>query len=626
MKKKLLSIVFALLLIPVIASAEYFRDIIVTSTEGIWTDSRAYTTLADALVDIAVDGTATDLYIAESETVGTMTVPAYIRLHFVHEGAISVTTQLIINTTQIFSGDRQIFTGVGDIDFIAGSVVRSSWFSDLDEALDVTNDDTLTMVISEAETLTGNCAVGNNVTLRWESPFIITTSAFTMSNIKNIEAGSYQLFTGVGDFDFLAGSVLRSSWFSTLITAQAFTTDENVDLTIFVDQPETTDTVTFDAFQSLAIDPGCLININTGQTITINSSIAAGNYQIFTDDGTVAGAIKQLVIPDDWFAGTEVVTLTSSLDALDITETLATLGITATQAEINTAADGITATAVEINTTSDGDTAKNNHVHAAESVALPRGYLGGLQMSNDAGDTVHDILIAVGECRNTGHTSNIVLASALTKQIDATWALGNDAGGMNDGEAVGNATWYSVHSLGNVDGSVTGAGYDTSVTAANLLADAAVIAAGLTTYRRIGSVLTDGSANILGFTQVGDEFLWDDPVEDINLVNQGATAISRTLSVATGIKVHAIINAVSHLAGGAQGVYLNSLDIDDEAPEYASTPLLTLEGRDTNNIDFDGLLKIRTNTSGQIRSRGTDANTTLIIATLGWIDRCGKDD
>lgn len=341
MKKKLLSIVFALLLIPVIASAEYFRDIIVTSTEGIWTDSRAYTTLADALVDIAIDGTVTDLYIAESETVGTMTVPAYIRLHFVHEGDISVTTQLIINTTQIFSGDRQIFTGVGDIDFIAGSVVRSSWFSDLDEALDVTNDDTLTMVISEAETLTGNCAVGNNVTLRWESPFIITTGAFTMSNIKNIEAGSYQLFAGATDFDFLAGSVLRSSWFSTLITAQAFTTDENVNLTILVDQPETTDNVTFDAFQSLAVNPGCLININTGQTITINSSISAGNYQIFADDGTVAGAIKQLIIPDDWFAGTETVTLTSSLDALDITESLATLGITATGAEINTSADGI---------------------------------------------------------------------------------------------------------------------------------------------------------------------------------------------------------------------------------------------------------------------------------------------
>ena len=58
---------------------------------------------------------------------------------------------------------------------------------------------------------------------------------------------------------------------------------------------------------------------------------------------------------------------------------------------------------------------------------------------------------------------------------------------------------FHVYLLGNAAGTSADIGFDTSLTATNLLADAAVIAAGLTTYRRVGSVLTDGSANIIAF-------------------------------------------------------------------------------------------------------------------------------
>lgn len=39
-----------------------------------------------------------------------------------------------------------------------------------------------------------------------------------------------------------------------------------------------------------------------------------------------------------------------------------------------------------------------------------------------------------------------------------------------------------------------------------------------------------------------------------------------------------------------------------------------------------GALRVRANTSGQIRSRlsASDANTVLYIATLGWIDTRGR--
>ena len=264
-------------------------------------------------------------------------------------------------------------------------------------------------------------------------------------------------------------------------------------------------------------------------------------------------------------------------------------------------------------------------IKSGTAVPLPRGYLSGLQMSNDT-DTDHDIAVAVGECRDADLSVNISLASIITKQIDATWAAGDDAGGMNDGEAVGNATWYHVHLLSSADGVTVDAGFDTSLTAATLLADTAVIAAGLTKYRRLGSVLTDGSANIIGFTQVGNEFLWDNPPADISGA-QPASALTRTLSVVIGVKVHAIVNAgMTHGATAPIFLYLSSLDADDEAPSETSAPLATVTIVTATDYEPTGPHYIRTNVSGQIRSRASSADCTLIIATLGWIDRRGKDD
>ena len=265
---------------------EYAIDPVIVGTAGIYTDSRAYSTLALAIAGIGA--LERDLYIARVETVGTLTIPANVRLHFLNVGAISVTTQLTINTTQIFAGNQAIFAGAGDIDFIAGSVVRSSWFADFDEALDVTNDDTLTLVISEAITMDDDGEVGNNVTLRWESPLILNTDAYDLTNVKNIEAGTYQIFAvGAGSPDFLAGSVVHSSWFTSLQVAVAATGDENVNLTIFVDQAETVAAnFATDAYQTLEVKKGCIITVNSGDVLTIGGSYKAGLYQTFIHDNT----------------------------------------------------------------------------------------------------------------------------------------------------------------------------------------------------------------------------------------------------------------------------------------------------------------------------------------------------
>jgi len=301
MKKIILSSLLAIFVVAVVAFAEYFPLVIVTGIGGKWVDTRAYTTIDDAIT--AIGANERILIITGEEAVGTLTIPINVRLKFMSNGSLAVTTQLTLQTYDIDAGDREIFSGAGDIDFPVGATVRSAWFDDLDEALDVTSDDTLTMVISRAETLTADATVGDNVTLRWESPFIITDGGFTLDGLKKIEAGTYQIFSGANDFDFLAGSIVHTSWFNRIRSAVNFTADEDVNLTIYVDQPETVEfDTTLDAYQALEVKKGCLITIETGHVLTLQSEVIAGEYQIFNLAGTgVANLTYHKVALPEWW-------------------------------------------------------------------------------------------------------------------------------------------------------------------------------------------------------------------------------------------------------------------------------------------------------------------------------------
>ena len=125
----------------------------------------------------------------------------------------------------------------------------------------------------------------------------------------------------------------------------------------------------------------------------------------------------------------------------------------------------------------------------------------GLEMTTDT-DTDHDIKVDTGQCRasNAGVTSGMmVLDSVLTKQIDAAWAVSDDAGGMFTGAVAADTKYYFFLIRKDSDSTVD-AGFDTSSAAAN-------IPAGYTLYRQIGFVTTDGSSNILPFKRYDDEGL-----------------------------------------------------------------------------------------------------------------------
>lgn len=133
--------------------------------------------------------------------------------------------------------------------------------------------------------------------------------------------------------------------------------------------------------------------------------------------------------------------------------------------------------------------------------ALPLGYISGLSLANDGTDAAHDVVIATGEARDGANATNMVLGAALTKQIDAAWAVGTDAGGLDGTESTPGtpdaSTIYYVWLIKRSDTGVVDALFSESGTAPTMPTN-------YDSKRLLGFVVTDGSANIIAgqFMQV----------------------------------------------------------------------------------------------------------------------------
>jgi len=273
-----------------------------------------------------------------------------------------------------------------------------------------------------------------------------------------------------------------------------------------------------------------------------------------------------------------------------------------------------------------GDAAAGKFLKAdgtwAALAAMPRGHLAGLTLSNNGTDATNDIDIAAGAARDNGNTADLVLAAAITKRLDAAWAVGTNQGGLDTG-SIANGT-YHLWLIKRPDTGVVDVLFSAS-------ASSPTMPANYTLKRRIGSILRE-SAAIVAFAQTGDEFLRKTAILDVAAANPGTSAVTRTLSVPTGIKVWALVRAGisfgSNTSSDRPALLISSLDENDQAPSATAAPLaeLTLFDADTSQPYFAGA--VRTNTSAQIRSRqsASSANTTQRIATRGWIDRRGRDD
>jgi hypothetical protein len=260
------------------------------------------------------------------------------------------------------------------------------------------------------------------------------------------------------------------------------------------------------------------------------------------------------------------------------------------------------------------------------TTGLPINYLGGLTLSNNSTDSAHDIDIAAGAARDNANGTDLTLSSAMTKQIDATWASGDGNGGMADGVSLSTNTWYHVFVVATDAGGVD-AGFDTAVNASNLVGTSGVASA----FRRIGSVLTDGSSDIISFIQFGDEFIWSTQINNVNGSVLGVSRVLQTVTSPLGVQCRAILGLLGVVTSSNSSVTitLTNPDVTDADPTKGIANNAGENSSDANGTWAAGTHIVLTNTSSQVAFRqhyntAAGGSITTYINTNGYYDSRGR--
>lgn len=243
----------------------------------------------------------------------------------------------------------------------------------------------------------------------------------------------------------------------------------------------------------------------------------------------------------------------------------------------------------------------------------PKGGIFGLTTSNNVTDADHDIDIAAGQAASDSATPvTINLNSATTKRFDATFAEGSGNGGFATGESLPTSGTIHLWLIAKADGTADVFANNNATSGL-----APTLPTGFTQKRRIASLRTDASANIVGYTQVGDTFWLKSRALDVdNLGN--ASGVLAGLTVPVGLQL--IVSLAASINGGSATRYAlitNPGDNNDAAAQtnHDLVAATTVGQTNTNMQRY-------TNTSGQVRYRtDSTANVTFFrIWTLGWTD------
>lgn len=250
-----------------------------------------------------------------------------------------------------------------------------------------------------------------------------------------------------------------------------------------------------------------------------------------------------------------------------------------------------------------------NGVSPVLSSTLP-GYGFGCTLSNNGITPNTTINIAACLTADDVNFSAMQAVVGYTK-ILTTWAVGSGTGCLDTG-TVGSSTWYYLFQIMRSDTGVVDYLCSASLSAPTIPTSYAA-------KRFIGAILTDASANILAFTQVGNEFLWKSPTRDVAAVTCTTTAASVALAdVPTGYRVQANLRASIVKAVDAPILLLSSLDEIDNAPGTPAGNYTVIAN--VIGVTSAGPVRVSTNATQQIRQRCSVTGATLNVVTVGWVD------
>lgn len=239
----------------------------------------------------------------------------------------------------------------------------------------------------------------------------------------------------------------------------------------------------------------------------------------------------------------------------------------------------------------------------------------GLGISN-AADADHDITIAAGSARDTTNIDTLVLAAAITKRLDASWAVGTGNGGLDTG-SIDASKAYAVWLIKRSDTGVVDALLSLSGTAPTM-------PAGYDLKRRVGWITTDSSANIFRFKQRGDRFDFVTlPGKDMDSVACTSTVVNVTSMCAPDVV--GIFGGYMYWQNDANPEYTRfyPTDIDDETVTISNAQLFSRYNSTTGiTLSQEAEFQVYVDSSRQytVRSNQSAASSGVFCWCKGWID------
>jgi hypothetical protein len=253
----------------------------------------------------------------------------------------------------------------------------------------------------------------------------------------------------------------------------------------------------------------------------------------------------------------------------------------------------------------------NEAASAAHVAATAKSLINGLTYSNGT-DATNDIDVAVGGAMSDDGTYFMTLGSAITKRIDAAWAVGTGNGGLMSAAALTNQV-YGIWLIARSDTGVVDVGFDASLTAPTLPAD-------YDKQRLIGWIQrVGGSLRAVTVTETGGggiRMQHTTPPLDVDSTALTTSRLLSTLASAPiGIKTIASIRVLLADVGGGL-VIVCSPDETDAAPSGTASPGYTVNV--AAGVGNGAQIAVTTNTSGQIAARATAAIDNYRVTVIGY--------
>ena len=240
-------------------------------------------------------------------------------------------------------------------------------------------------------------------------------------------------------------------------------------------------------------------------------------------------------------------------------------------------------------------------------------HISGLNWLPDFSDTVNDIQINPGVAMDASGAYLMRYAASIIKQSDAVWAVGSNAGALDDIGSAGNNDFY-IWMIARSDTGVVDFLFSLSSTAPTMPTNY--------DFKRLMGWFKRSGGAIVAFSTYetaggGIEFLWASPTLDVNLANTLTTA-RRTDAVKVPLNFSTTANinvALADVANPTAWIYCP--DQTDLAPSITVAPLNSIMSEASAAVYVN--MQVRTSSAGLIAARAITATVDLYaVSTMGF--------